>query len=514
MERKLRVVRYITCIGILLLSIPSFAQITYSYGTYTGNGGATNAVTWVGFQPDVIFVKADNSSASYNAWIATSSMANGKAKSLTGTGVLVDNRMSATNTWRSNGFTVGSDVQANNNGTKYYFIAFKAGTHLKVGSVAGDNSGLAHVDHVTGFGFQPEMIWLLADDAAASSACALAMRSNTSVDSEFANGNHGNGLWVSAFRADGFSTGSWTNIGALTNHYIAFDFNNAATAEQTSYNTGGAPVDNTNISLASVTGTPDFVMLMNEANYGQNVFRTASMGASDASLFPVATALTANVIQSFGAGFFQVGTHATVNHANAASYHYAAMSGGNTLPVELLSFSAKKENDDVIIKWSTASEINNDFFTIERSTDGDHWEILKESKGAGNSSSLIEYSELDENPHNGISYYRLKQTDYDGQFKYSQTTSVGKLDGNLNITAFPNPVNTYMFVEFETKINSNIDASLYDQNGTRVKQVLKSYYDKGTYKVLVYTDDLPAGFYYIRLNTNTEGAATKVSIIH
>ena len=84
------------------------------------------------------------------------------------------------------------------------------------------------------------------------------------------------------------------------------------------------------------------------------------------------------------------------------------------LPIELLSFTGKPYNDDVMLEWSTASEYNNDYFYIERSTDGYKWDKISETDATGNSNQKIEYMTFDINPTKGIIYYRLTQVDYDG----------------------------------------------------------------------------------------------------
>ncbi len=96
----------------------------------------------------------------------------------------------------------------------------------------------------------------------------------------------------------------------------------------------------------------------------------------------------------------------------------------NPLPIELLHFTASSSNNEVVINWATAAEINNDFFTIEKSRDGSSWEVVDYITGAGNSNYMIEYSYTDANASEGISYYRLKQTDYDGQFEYFAPAAV------------------------------------------------------------------------------------------
>lgn len=89
-----------------------------------------------------------------------------------------------------------------------------------------------------------------------------------------------------------------------------------------------------------------------------------------------------------------------------------------TLPVELLSFTPSIKPDRVELNWTTGTEINNDFFTIERSRDLYGWEVLGFVQGAGNSSIPLDYGFTDFRPLDGLGYYRLKQTDFDGKFKY------------------------------------------------------------------------------------------------
>ncbi len=105
------------------------------------------------------------------------------------------------------------------------------------------------------------------------------------------------------------------------------------------------------------------------------------------------------------------------------------------LPVDLLSFDAMPDNNDVIINWATATEINNDYYTIEKSLDLNIWEIAGYVTGAGNSNDLLNYKYRDIGVNEGIWYYRLKQTDYDGSYKYYQPVSV-ELSNNKKSTEF------------------------------------------------------------------------------
>ena len=98
--------------------------------------------------------------------------------------------------------------------------------------------------------------------------------------------------------------------------------------------------------------------------------------------------------------------------------------GITPLPIQLLSFTAEKNKSTVDIKWNTASEINNDYFTVEKSKDAIHFSKLVIVPGSGNSNSEKNYAAKDNSPYNGISYYRLKQTDFDGKFEYSNIVAV------------------------------------------------------------------------------------------
>lgn len=109
------------------------------------------------------------------------------------------------------------------------------------------------------------------------------------------------------------------------------------------------------------------------------------------------------------------------------------------LPIELISFDAKPSESKVLCEWSTATEINNNYFTVERSTDGLHYDSVFSVDGAGNSSIIRNYSAVDEHPINGDSYYRLKQTDNDGHFNYSNSVHVYMNAVTNSYTFFPNP---------------------------------------------------------------------------
>ena len=110
------------------------------------------------------------------------------------------------------------------------------------------------------------------------------------------------------------------------------------------------------------------------------------------------------------------------------------------LPIDLLDFSATVEGPAVRLDWTTVSETNNDYFTIERSPDGLTFDVVTTVVGAGNSNTKLFYTTYDEDPLPGLSYYRLRQTDFDGSFSYSQIVSAQFSKQASAISVFPNPV--------------------------------------------------------------------------
>lgn len=124
---------------------------------------------------------------------------------------------------------------------------------------------------------------------------------------------------------------------------------------------------------------------------------------------------------------------------NVSGYSpWALAAAASPLPVQLISFEAKSSDGYVKLNWRTASEINNDYFTVERSNGGEKFEEVLTVKGMGTKTTETHYSHKDMNPYAGISYYRLKQTDFDGKFSYSDVVSISTDRSNL-WSVFPNP---------------------------------------------------------------------------
>lgn len=175
--------------------------------------------------------------------------------------------------------------------------------------------------------------------------------------------------------------------------------------------------------------------------------------------------------------------------------------GGDPLPIELLSFEVQSGDKEVEINWQTATEINNDYFEIERSSTGISWETIKRVEGAGNSSSNLSYTVIDQSPYFGTSYYRLKQTDFDGTYSYSQMRSASIQPTNINIQIFPNPAeNLVTIIGIESEIE-NID--FYNALGQNVTAFTKKI-NSSKNKLIIDLTELNSGLYYLKLNSATK----------
>lgn len=137
-----------------------------------------------------------------------------------------------------------------------------------------------------------------------------------------------------------------------------------------------------------------------------------------------------------------------------------------TLPVELTSFNTVVSHEGVKATWKTASEHNNNYFTLLRSRDGQQWEEVIKVDGAGTTSIPQTYQTLDRYPYKGESLYRLEQTDMDGRKSYSKINKVNVSNTDARLKSYPNPAANTIFVEGAP---SNMDKIfLFDANGREV----------------------------------------------
>jgi hypothetical protein len=164
------------------------------------------------------------------------------------------------------------------------------------------------------------------------------------------------------------------------------------------------------------------------------------------------------------------------------------------LPVELLSFTGACDKQNVVLKWSIATETNNLYYSIQRSRDGINWQLIGTIDGAGNSSTLQNYSFTDKEPGNVASYYRLKQTDIDGRFKYLKIVAVKNCREDLTeLTIYPNPANGTVHLFFNGNKDQVLSLSIYNVLAEKV-------YSSENYRSAIDLSGKPDGIYFLHLN--------------
>lgn len=185
--------------------------------------------------------------------------------------------------------------------------------------------------------------------------------------------------------------------------------------------------------------------------------------------------------------------------------------GGGGLPIELLDFSAKLVDDYVELTWVTATEINNEYFTVEKS-DGKNFRQVAIIPGAGNSTVTKYYSKIDYDPFPGVSYYRLKQTDYDGRFAYSQIVSVNyqplaSISDENEVIVFPNPSGGNFSVVVK-KPAEKVTLNLYDVKGKLIYTTSFSVREENqSYQIQL--DSWEQGVYYLKADLGNRVIYTK-----
>jgi hypothetical protein len=170
------------------------------------------------------------------------------------------------------------------------------------------------------------------------------------------------------------------------------------------------------------------------------------------------------------------------------------------LPITLISFEGKmKKNNEITLTWATASELNNNFFVIERSTGSDEFMELATVTGAGTSNTRVDYESIDHNPAFGKNYYRLKQVDFDGKYSYSKIIALENNHSEPQVDVSPNPIASGGKIQFKVTQSTNVSkpqVSLYDLLGRSIPFYAES--NANDWELQPATE-LPAGLYILKV---------------
>lgn len=178
---------------------------------------------------------------------------------------------------------------------------------------------------------------------------------------------------------------------------------------------------------------------------------------------------------SITSGNLRTGTNCSDSDfvTNFSPFTLGSSSNANPLPISLTLFEAEVCGESVCLEWETSSEINNDYFSLEKSLDGINWLVFKEVDGAGNSSSVLNYDAIDHSPFSGQSYYRLKQTDFNGESEHFEAVAIFFEDSNNNeLIIYPNPANN--FINLKGLISERVQLEVYNMMGQSVTPLAKN----------------------------------------
>jgi hypothetical protein len=186
------------------------------------------------------------------------------------------------------------------------------------------------------------------------------------------------------------------------------------------------------------------------------------------------------------------------------------------LPVELVSFSARISDTEIILNWLTATEVNNYGFEIQRSVKDDNWDVLGIVEGHGNSNSPKEYNFLDSDVNSAGTYsYRLKQIDNDGSYEFSKTIEVifgSPINFELSQN-YPNPFNPSTTISFDLPESGNVALKVFNSIGEEVVTITEGFIEAGVYSFNFNAEGLPSGMYIYQLSTTEKTQVRKMILM-
>jgi hypothetical protein len=179
------------------------------------------------------------------------------------------------------------------------------------------------------------------------------------------------------------------------------------------------------------------------------------------------------------------------------------MYGLDPIPVELTSFAAVTDNRNVTLNWSTATELNNSGFQVERSS-GSEYQVVGFVAGSGTTTEVRNYLYVDQNVNAGTYTYRLKQVDFDGTFEYSNAIEVEVLGVKEFALGqnYPNPFNPSTTINFSLAVDSKVSLKIFDVLGQEVATLINGQLAAGSQEVSFNASSINSGVYFYRIDAS------------
>jgi len=208
---------------------------------------------------------------------------------------------------------------------------------------------------------------------------------------------------------------------------------------------------------------------------------------------------------------------AFIQDNNTKMIYQSAMKTMNVIPVEFSSFTAENINDEVVLKWQTATETNNRGFEILRSSQNDlgEWQIISFLEGRGTTTEITDYNYGDKITNHGKYIYRLKQIDFDGTFSYSEDIEID-ITGPKDFTLYqnyPNPFNPTTTIKFALPVDSRVKINVYNTIGQLVETLVDKEMESGYHEVNFDASRLTSGVYLYQLQSQDFVSVKKMLLI-
>jgi hypothetical protein len=230
-----------------------------------------------------------------------------------------------------------------------------------------------------------------------------------------------------------------------------------------------------------------------------------------------------NYIVTNGTGIYEISTSNVLVRtivAGVSAQYVDYVDFQEIIPVELTSFAAIANGNNVELNWSTATETNNSGFEIQRIQMSEvksqnSWQSIGFVNGKGTTSEPQYYSFTDKNLNAGTYTYRLKQVDFDGSFEYSNEIEVDVLSPDKFVLEqnYPNPFNPTTIISWQSPISGHQTLKVYDILGNEVVTLVNEYKEAGRYKIEFDASNIPSGIYYYKVTAGSFSDVKKMLVI-
>lgn len=273
-----------------------------------------------------------------------------------------------------------------------------------------------------------------------------------------------------------------------------------STTEFTNLQNGSVINTNPNDNISSTTAYNELKATRFSASAGNSAYENGNFpdNCGKGNFYLYNNVGTGNVTSLF-TGFNVNGRYAEFSVPGFSEMWLHGKIDNSPLPVELFSFSAACLENGTRINWTTVSEQNNAYFQIDKSLDGENWNLVKRISGAGNSNNYLQYEVQDFDPNNGTTLYRLSQIDYDGTVTYFEPYSVTCTSSSSNMEVYPNPANAATTIAIQVMESAtNAYLQITDAAGKTIYNET-IHLSNGINNFTIPTESWPDGIYFVRI---------------